>query len=410
MVDSLGAAIKLTILPEKSEKRFVVETAAGTLALGTAEGFEEVVASHQGLPTELQMLKDDVGLKLILDWQAADKAIRKLYSVGRLFLRQFLGKDFREVARLRNLVEAALRPLLNQGATPLVQVMSPRGGLLPMIVPIEIFPLLLRQPPSEISSFLQLTVALEGIMGFSTIITRYISNVPSSEPLRRTPALPVKLFQYTRLEHVPTEMKFFTARPEKFDCEGPWPAGKTAQQITAAHAIAEQLAYPQRRFDGSDRDLPDQIQHFACHCDTLAPNRYDHSFALYSDDAGQLEITLRALLDAQQEIAEDPNPPPSCLMPLVFFNACGTAVFDLYGAASFVKFFLENGNRGFIGTQTPVPDEFAGTFCEVFYDKVLRGAEIGSALLEARKHMAKRYKNPLGILYVFYGPPGLRVH
>jgi hypothetical protein len=49
MVDSLGAAIKLTILPEKSEKRFVVETAAGTLALGTAEGFEEVVASHQGL-------------------------------------------------------------------------------------------------------------------------------------------------------------------------------------------------------------------------------------------------------------------------------------------------------------------------------------------------------------------------
>src|SRR5689334_6053763 len=113
MVDSLGATIKLTILPEKSEKRFVIETAAGTLGLGTAEGFEGFVASHQGLPSELQMLKDDVGSKLILDWQAADKAVQKLYSVGRLFLREFLGTDFRKVPDLRRLVETALRPLLN---------------------------------------------------------------------------------------------------------------------------------------------------------------------------------------------------------------------------------------------------------------------------------------------------------
>jgi hypothetical protein len=80
-------------------------------------------------------------------------------------------------------------------------------------------------------------------------------------------------------------MEFFTTRPETFDCEGPWP-GQMTQPNSAVRAIAEHIAYPQRRFDGSDRDLPDQIQHFACHCDTLEPNQYEHSFALYSEDAG----------------------------------------------------------------------------------------------------------------------------
>jgi CHAT domain len=409
VVDSVAASVKLTILPEGSEKGFVVDTAVGTLAFGTVAGFEEIVSSHQGLPAELEKLKEEVGSQLTLDWPTANKAIGRLYTVGRQFLRQFLGDDFHEVPRLRSLIEAALRPLLDQGATPLVQVTSPRGGLLSMIVPVEIFPLLMRQPPPEVSSFPQFTAALEGILGFSTIITRHGPRVPSSEPLRRTRGLPIKLFQHTRLAHVPTEMEFFTTRPEKFDYEGPWPDQMTEQQNMAVRTIAEHLAYPQRRFNGSDRNLPDQIQHFACHCDTFAPHQNDHSFSLYAEDAGELEITLGELLSEQLLIADNPNAPPRCIMPLVFFNACGTAVFELRGAASFVKFFMQNGNRGFIGTQTPIPDAFAGTFCEIFYANLLRGAEVGSALLEARKNMSKRYRNPLGILYVYYGPPGLRV-
>jgi hypothetical protein len=406
MPDGSGAAVKITILPDSSEKSFRVEGMPGSLEFGTASNFDQVIASRQGLPAELDRLKDAVGGKLSLDWETANRAVAELYSIGLLTLRTLLDDVF-SVSRLRRFFEGALRPLLAAGVTPIVEVSSPRGGMLPMIVPVELFPVLMQQSPRKITNLAELTAVLDGILGFSTVIGRQVGGVASAQPLRRSRALPVKLFQYTGLANSRAEIAFFTSNADKFETDGPWP-GESPLTRPGVRFLAEQVMDPTRRFDGTARDPPDQVQHFACHCDTLDPNPLEHNFTLQSDGAGRVDIALRDLMFQQMEIAQLTESRP-CPMPLVFFNACGTAVFDPRGVGSFVTFFLQNGNRGFIGTQTPVPDVFASHFCEPFYSQLLEGETVGAALLAARRKMVERYRNPLGILYSHYGRPELRL-
>ena len=55
----------------------------------------------------------------------------------------------------------------------------------------------------------------------------------------------------------------------------------------------------------------------------------------------------------------------------MFLNACGSAAVDVFSASSFVKLFIENGNRGFLGTETRVPDTFAAKLSRRFYQELL---------------------------------------
>jgi hypothetical protein len=78
-------------------------------------------------------------------------------------------------------------------------------------------------------------------------------------------------------------------------------------------------------------------------------------------------------------------------------------------ATSFPRFFLQdNRNRGFIGTETNVPDAFAANFSRYFYSGLLNGLNLGEAIYEAKWAMLKNC-NPLGILYTNYADPELRV-
>jgi hypothetical protein len=77
---------------------------------------------------------------------------------------------------------------------------------------------------------------------------------------------------------------------------------------------------------------------------------------------------------------------------------------------SFPKFFLkENRNRGFIGTETNVPDGFAAEFSQMFYRSLLRGVSLGRAIYDAKWAMLREKNSPLGILYTVYADPDLCV-
>jgi hypothetical protein len=100
---------------------------------------------------------------------------------------------------------------------------------------------------------------------------------------------------------------------------------------------------------------------------------------------------------------------PWACKPLVFANACQTSTIQPGAAASFPEIILKNGNTGFIGTETVVPDEVACEFAKCFYENLLHGNTLGDSVMNARYELLRRYHNPLGILYVFYAEPDMRV-
>ena len=90
-------------------------------------------------------------------------------------------------------------------------------------------------------------------------------------------------------------------------------------------------------------------------------------------------------------------------------NACGTSTINPSSAASFVQLFLENGNRGFIGTETRVPDLVATEYSRIFYKHLVGGETVGYAMHQAKWDLLRQFKNPLGVLYTLYGNPDLAV-
>jgi pimeloyl-ACP methyl ester carboxylesterase len=87
------------------------------------------------------------------------------------------------------------------------------------------------------------------------------------------------------------------------------------------------------------------------------------------------------------------------LPALVFFNACEAArirrpaarsrraLSGLERSSSLAESFLDGGVANFIGTHWPVGDDAALGFSTRFYARLLAGAELGEAMLAARRHV-----------------------
>jgi len=103
-----------------------------------------------------------------------------------------------------------------------------------------------------------------------------------------------------------------------------------------------------------------------------------------------------------------PRPLPKESYPLAFLNACGTSKTIPTALTSFPKGFLRT-YRGVIGTETPIPDDFAAAFSAKFYARFVRGYSLGEALHRARWDFLQQSCNPLGILYTAYANPDLCV-
>jgi hypothetical protein len=93
----------------------------------------------------------------------------------------------------------------------------------------------------------------------------------------------------------------------------------------------------------------------------------------------------------------------------LFLNACGTAIPPLESRVSFTDFFLRQQSLGVVGTLCDISNEVAAHFAAVFYEALLRGSSVGEAMYAARWHLMDRHRNPLGLLYTYYGNPDLRV-
>lgn len=138
-----------------------------------------------------------------------------------------------------------------------------------------------------------------------------------------------------------------------------------------------------------------QIIHFACHaCKQESPS---DSYLLVSNG---FSITIKDFLIHDFSIKN---------RPFVILNACLTGTFSPLYTSNWVKVFRECGARGVLATEFHVPDKFAPMFIKELYERFVSGQSIGEALLDARRALWERQKNPLGLAYALYSSPVVRI-
>jgi hypothetical protein len=104
-------------------------------------------------------------------------------------------------------------------------------------------------------------------------------------------------------------------------------------------------------------------------------------------------LYLRDLYDTVEKISQS---------PLVILNMCESAQVTPSLADSFIHFFLDRSARAVLGTECPMTIYFAEPFAARLLPDILRGAQVGQAVLDARRFYMDS-KNPLGLAYTLYG-------
>jgi CHAT domain-containing protein len=96
--------------------------------------------------------------------------------------------------------------------------------------------------------------------------------------------------------------------------------------------------------------------------------------------------------------------------PLIFINGCHTTALTPEAAIDLVSGFVETSHAaGVVGTEITIFEPIAVAFAEEFFDRFLkRWQTMGEAVRGARLKMLKD-GNPLGLVYIPYALPGLRV-
>jgi hypothetical protein len=269
-MDRPAPAFTIRIRPEDSEKAFIFEDCQGRrVAVGSKSSFERAVFEQSSLRNNLEELKDIGKGRLELAPEEADKALQKFYEVGQLVKKNLIGNDLDFAADLSELTRNAIAAARLRGETPWVHVTSAEKDPIAYAVPFELVPFLMTDPPPSIAQDpILLSEVLDGFLGFSAVVSRDDGNLFTGGMLgQNDKKLPVKLFQNVSLSNMRKEMEYFEQGKE-FEVDGPWPLDDVVED-RFSEVLLEQIFDPTRRIDGSPRPLADQIQHFACHCDTF---------------------------------------------------------------------------------------------------------------------------------------------
>ncbi|QQM41414.1 CHAT domain-containing protein [Streptomyces liliifuscus] len=370
----------------------------------TLVGSDALLRVRQELDAGLTRLKDELTAFSVED-KDLNRVFQSLHGLGRTLLFILFGSQQAVLKELQRFWNEALPFGMNpELPPPLVECVGGREGFLPL----EFLPLFRMFPGPTVETPGDFATACHSLVGFSCVVRRAMLPAPvhggttlDTGPRGRVPA---RYLYYEHLEGAVEELAWFAeAGVSHIDLEGPYPDG-------ADHGpgLAEQIFDPRLLLDGTQRELPDQVQHFACHCytrsdDTLAAEIELSGAGRHSRTTlGALGADLVALGASQELRAFD--------LPLVMMNACGSGRMRAPGAPSFPYLFLMNGNRGFIGTETEIPDDIAAAFSKALYDRFLvRRIPLGRALLESRRHLLHTLRNPLGLTYAAYADPGLHV-
>lgn len=348
------------------------------------------------LKRSLDQVKDLVrGQNLTLE--NASQALGKLNERGLTLVWQIFGESSEQVV---NIFQKSFPAWRAEGAPAVMSVTAE----LSRFIPIEFLPLFELSEWPIVDDLATLEAAARRFPGFSVIVRREFPNTSISQDIviKNEPKLPLKCFVNRSLRGSETEVNFFKSNESYIDIDGPWPMSKLSSS-EFSKSIASYLRYADERFDGQPRAPIDQIQHFICHCE-IDEDVSSDSILRFSDGN---EVTISAL-EAKFAIPSSKNKPQ--FGPLIFLNACGTSRVDPMAVTSFPRFFLEeNRNRGFIGTETNVPDSFAAEFSRRFYRGLLKGLSLGRAIHDAKWGMLRDRMSPLGILYTVYADPDLHV-
>lgn len=342
------------------------------------------------------------------------KALHDLHQGGFYILHTLFGEERRKLFQLRELAREACPAWANPGWNGT----APRPSLIVVStsvdngIPIDLLPILDFEPgrPSDLREDLGRLAC--SFLGFSAVVKRQIgTTIVDSEPLENIPKLPMKLFMHRGLQCARQEEAVLT-KNGNLDAEAAWPDGKDPPQDEFPEMLARYLLEVDSRFGRGPRKIPDQICHFSCHSNTgldLLPSEY--AIHLQSGRySGRRSVTLQALTNALFRLEENIGEVRRS-RPLIFLNSCGSSDLDPAGSGSFPELFLkrDHGFKGFIGTETSMPDDFAAKFSEYFYENLLGGYSLGHALWQTRWQLLSLYQNPLGLLYTLFAEPEIRV-
>lgn len=103
------------------------------------------------------------------------------------------------------------------------------------------------------------------------------------------------------------------------------------------------------------------------------------------------------------------EPPREAVRPIVILNMCESAQLLPEVGNSFVRFFMDGRARAALGTECPVPPDFASDFGAKLLDRLSQGQAIGAALRELRSEYLTTHRNPLALAYTLWGSASSRI-
>jgi hypothetical protein len=358
--------------------------------------------------TDLRDVLPDLG-EPITDF---DRLVRAMRNLGLGLVYELLGSNAGNIERLRSFWRAAVPNWRwpSRTSPPVVDCLGDQAGM----IPLELMPMFgMGAPPDSVDRAAFWALCRE-FVGLVCVVHRHLLplSVVPVRPLRRDHAgrIPMRYLQHDGLRGAAEEYKWLTVTATGcVTLEGPFPTSDDKEP-----SIAQQIFDPSLLLAGGRRTLPDQIQHFSCHCyasPDVPPRKYEIELR---GSGREVRVTLSELGTSKIGLVADAQdrviPAPPAELPLVFMNACGSSQLRATSSISFPHLFLDNGNRGFIGSEISMPDDVATAFSRLVYQRLLIEAQpLGQALFGARTELLERYGNPLGLAYAAYAHPELQV-
>jgi hypothetical protein len=136
--------------------------------------------------------------------------------------------------------------------------------------------------------------------------------------------------------------------------------------------------------------------HFACH------TSYEESFAANSRINITDNLYLKLIEIESQDMAISGS-------PLIVINGSDGGNLDPLRPSGFAATFLKYGALAVIATQSVMSSITATAFTQELYTRLLAGDTLGTSLLEARKAVWSKCRNPMVLSYSLYGPPSFRL-
>jgi len=387
---------------------FDMDGAGGYVTL-QVEGFDDLRLARRddldGARFYVDFHLDEFRAHVGVERPSLDRLIRALTRLdGALTQIAFMlvGDDNTRLNEIRERLTHRWPQWRSSDVVPVVEVRGHDGQF-----PFDLLPLLDATPFRDFVNVAEVAGGLRRFLGFSAAVRRVGPEEVVPAPLRRAGKIPVQLITYD-MAGARDETESFGLHRDALAVDGPWPPAGLGQ-AEVAERLLNSLYDPAVGFDGARRaDGAAQVQHFAVHCATEDLTASGYTLVLGGPGPRERRITLGSIKQGFRELAQqqgDMAGPRS----LIVANACGSARLDLKTRGSFPGWFLGNRHRGFVGTETDIPDAVAAVFTEELYEALLGGDPLGEAVVRARRALFNRWQNPLGLLYAYYGDPALVV-